>query len=413
MCLRTLVVLAGALLSSLVVNCGSDSSGNDSTASDAGPGSAPVTPEDAATPKVAACNNLAAVGTFENITPPLGPSSFDPDGSTSGSAETGTFAIATDPVNQGTLYAGTFAQGVWKTTDCGATWAIVATGKNADVVNAGMNWTFGVDPIDPLTLYTNSGYGSMGSGLLKSTNGGVDWDVIWPPAAQPDLAAAFTYNFANVIAIDPSNHQHVLLTFHEACLSPHNATCIAESMDSGASWKLIDGNASWTGNEGQVIFFLGDSTTWLWGSQTNGFWRSADGGGSWQAITGMTTSHLQSSQLIHTSTGAYLVAGADLIWRSPDGTATTWTSIAGTGPILGGMVVDGTSLYASTCYFAGFCLDPGNPPRYLKSTDDGKTWNAMPNPPKVDMGGTFAFDSGHGVLYSSNGHAGLWRVRVR
>jgi len=204
-----------------------------------------------------------------------------------------------------------------------------------------------------------------------------------------------------------------LLTFHEACLAPHNATCIAESQDGGGSWKLIDGNSTWAGNEGQVIFFLDDSKTWLWGSQTNGFWRSPDSGGSWEAIAGMTTSHLQSSQLVRSSTGAYLVAGSDLIWRSPDGKATTWTSIAGTGPILGGMVVDGTSMYASTCYFPGFCLDSKNPPRYLKSTDDGQTWNAMPNSPNVDMGGNFAFDPGHGVLYSSNGHAGMWRVRVR
>jgi hypothetical protein len=408
--LRTSVALVGTVLvATLVLDCGSGNGSNGSGGSDA----AVVPPEDAAKPVVAACDKLAAVGTFEEITPPVGPSSFDPDGSTSGAAETGTFAIAADPVNQGTVYAGTFAQGVWKSTDCGATWANVATGRNADVVTTGMNWTFGIDPINPATIYTNAGYGGKGSGLLKSTNGGVDWDIVWPPAGQPDLAKAFQYNFANVIAIDPSNHLHVLLTFHEACLAPHNATCIAESLDGGGSWKLIDGNASWTGNEGQVIFFLDDSKTWLWGSQTNGFWRSPDSGTSWEAITGMTTSHLQSSQLVRASTGAYFVAGSDLIWSSPDGKAATWKSIDGTGPILGGMVVDGHSLYASTCYFPGFCTDPKNPPRYLKSTDDGQTWNAMPNSPNVDMGGNFAFDPGHGVLYSSNGHAGMWRVRVR
>jgi hypothetical protein len=69
-------------------------------------------------------------------------------------------------------------------------------------------------------------------------------------------------------------------------------------------------------------------------------------------------------------------------------------------------------MYASTCYFPGFCAAP-NGPRYLKSLDEGKTWAPMPSSPDLDMGGTFAFDPGHGVLYSSNGHAGLWRVRVR
>jgi len=29
------------------------------------------------------------------------------------------------------------------------------------------------------------------------------------------------------------------------------------------------------------------------------------------------------------------------------------------------------------------------------------------------MGGTFGFDPGHGILYSSNLYAAMWRVRVR
>lgn len=359
---------------------------------------------------VGTCAGLAAVGTFERITPPLGPSPFGPDGGPD--QETGTFAIAADPVNQGTLYAGTFGQGVWKSTDCGASWANVATGRNSDVVGSGMNWTFAVDPQQPATLYTNAGYGAKGSGLLRSSNAGVDWDVVWPPPSQPDLAKAFTYNFANVVAIDPGDHLHVLLTFHEQCLAPHPATCIAETKDGGGSWRLIDGDAQWSGNEGQVIFFLDSGTTWLWGSQSNGFWRTPDGGGSWEAITGMTTSHLQGSQLARGPSGAFVVAGSDAIWRSPDGKAPTWAAVAGTGPILGGVVADGATMYASTCYFPGFCAAP-NGPRYLESIDEGKSWVAMPNPPDVDMGGTFAFDPGHGVLYSSNGHAGLWRVRVR
>ena len=35
--------------------------------------------------------------------------------------------MAVDPVNLGTVYAGTLFQGVWKRTDCGATWKVIAT----------------------------------------------------------------------------------------------------------------------------------------------------------------------------------------------------------------------------------------------------------------------------------------------
>ncbi|MBK8239363.1 MAG: hypothetical protein IPK74_27890 [Deltaproteobacteria bacterium] len=350
-------------------------------------------------PVLGACDSLAGEGVFEDITPPEVAAGFGQG------QDAGTFAFAVDPVNQGTIYLGTLFQKVWKSTDCGATWVHISTGENGDAVDSGMNWTFAIDPIEPEVVYTNSGYGA--NGLFKSIDGGVDWAPVWPPPAQPELGAAFTYNFANVIAIDPTDHEHILLTFHESCLPPHPATCIAESHDAGASWSLIDGEPSWDGNEGQVIFFL-DAQTWLWGSQSNGFWRSDDGGDSWEAIVGMTTSHLQGSQLVRTPGGAFVVAGADGIWRSTDGTVPTWSLIEGTGPIVGGVVSDGATLYTSTCYFGGFCETA----RYLRSVDDGVTWTEF-DAPSLSMGGSFGYDPGHGVLYSSNLQEGFWRVVVK
>jgi len=315
--------------------------------------------------------------------------------------------MAVDPVNQGTVYSGTLFQGVWKTTDCGATWTKIATGMNADDVNRGMNWTFAVDPVEPETVYTNSGYGS--NGLFKSTDGGVNWTDIWSKRSQPELGKAFQYNFANVIALDPADHRHILLTFHEMCLPPHASTCIVESRDAGATWEIHDGKPGWNGGEGQVIFFLESSTAWLWGSQTNGFWRTPDSGQTWEEIPGMTTSHLQGSQLLRTRDGTFFVAGADGIWRSPDGKATTWQLIAGTGPIVGGLVSDGTNMYASTCYFGDFC----DQPRYLTSPEsDGRAWTALANVPKLSQGGNLGYDPAHKLLYSSNLAAGLWRVVV-
>jgi hypothetical protein len=350
------------------------------------------------------CDGLADPGTFEEITPPevkAGIGTKQPDGQTRG----GTFAMAVDPVNQGTIYAGTLFQKVWKSSDCGASWTAIATGMSATDVNRGMNWTLVIDPTDPEVLYTNSGYGS--NGLFKSVDGGVNWTDIWSGVSQPELGRSFMYNFANVVAIDPTEHQHVLLTFHEACLPPHPATCIAETRDGGSTWRLIDGEPAWNGNEGQVIFFLGDSDSWLWGSQTNGFWRSGDGGATWQEIPGMTTSHLQGSQLLRTADGTFFVAGADGIWRSPDGLASTFTLVPDTGPIVGGIVSDGTTMFASTCYFGGFC-----DPRYLRSAEtDGNEWTTLEHP-VMTQGGNLGYDPAHKLLYSSNLDAGLWRVVV-
>ncbi len=355
--------------------------------------------------KVNDCGGLAAPGVFEDITPAevkAGMGSKMPDGQTRG----GPFAMGVDPVNQGTVYSGTLFQGVWKSTDCGATWLKIPTGTNGADVNRGMNWTLAIDPQEPETVYTNSGYGS--NGLFKSTDGGVNWSDIWSGKSQPELAKSFTYNFANVIAIDPDNHLHILLTFHEPCLAPHTSTCIVESKDGGSSWEIHDGKAGWNGSEGQVIFFLDNSTTWLWGSQTNGFWRTPDSGETWEEIPNMTTSHLQGSQILRTKDGSFFAAGADGIWRSPDGKASTWKLVPDTGPILGGLVSNGTNMFASTCYFGNFCETP----RYLTSAEtDGATWKAM-TIPKMSMGGNLGYDAAHKLLFSSNLDAGLWRVVV-
>lgn len=392
------LVAALVLVAPVAFGCASDD--NAPSASGGSGGGAGKGP----TPTVNDCSGLAAPGVFEEITPPevkAGIGTKQPDGQTRG----GTFAMAVDPVHLGTVYAGTLFQKLWKTTDCGATWNAVATGAASEDVNRGMNWTLALDPLNPDVVYTNSGYGS--NGLFKSTDGGVNFTDVWSIASQPELGKAFQYNFANVVALDPSDPEHVLLTFHETCLPPHPATCIVETKNGGSSWQLIEGEPSWNGNEGQVIFFLDGPRTWLWGSQTNGFWRTGDAGATWEEIPGMTTSHLQGSQLARAADGTFFMAGADGIWRSPDGLASTWTLIPNTGPIVGGLVTDGTTLYASTCYFGGFCN-----PRYLTSPEiDGNTWTELEHP-EMTQGGNLGYDPGHRLLYSSNLDAGLWRVVV-
>jgi hypothetical protein len=276
-----------------------------------------------------------------------------------------------------------------------------------------MNWTFAVDPKDPQVVYTNSGYGTMGSGLLKSVNAGVDWDIIWPPPQQPDLSAHFQYNFANVVTIDPADHLHLVLTFHEACIGMAGvATCIAESFDAGARWKLIPGDPVWNGNEGQLFYFLDNSRTWIWASQTNGFYRSENSGASWTVLLDAKgkpffPSHLQGAGLYRAKNGVFYVAAGDGIFRSPDGK--TWTITNNTNPIGGGLASDGTTMFASRCFFGGFCA--ADTQVFLSSPEtDGVTWTLMPSGPKIGMGGEMHYDTGHNLLFASTFQKGFWRV---
>jgi photosystem II stability/assembly factor-like uncharacterized protein len=360
---------------------------------------------------VGACDALAPVNTWQDVTPPevrAGLNAKTPKDAG------GTFAFAVDPVNSGTLYVGTLHQKMWKSTDCGSTWAPLGTGRHADSWEHAMNWTFAVDPKDPQVLYTNSGYGTQGSGLLKSVNAGVNWDIIWPPAGQPDLAAHFQYNFANVVTLDPADHLHLVLTFHEACIGmPGVSTCIAESFDAGATWKLIPGQAGWNGNEGQLFYFLDNGHTWIWASQTNGFFRSENSGATWAMLFDdkgepFFPSHLQGAGLYRAKDGVFYVSASDGVMRSPDGKTWKLTS-DNTHPIAGGLTGDGTTMYASRCFFGDFC-QPDTQVFVSSPETDGLTWTFMPGSPATSMGGEMHYDPGHNLLFASTFDKGFWRV---
>ncbi|HEX5966481.1 MAG TPA: SBBP repeat-containing protein, partial [Pyrinomonadaceae bacterium] len=85
--------------------------------------------------------------------------------------------IAIDSTTPGTMYAGTFSAGVFKTTNGGANWSPINNGLSDDPENSFVR-VIVIDPFNPSTLY--SGHGSPeGRGKLnKSTNGGASWTPI-------------------------------------------------------------------------------------------------------------------------------------------------------------------------------------------------------------------------------------------
>ena len=55
--------------------------------------------------------------------------------------------------------------------------------------------------------------------MSKTLNGGGDWDQVFTPASGiPTVVAG---NFVNSIAMDPLDHRHLVVNFHEHCLAPY------------------------------------------------------------------------------------------------------------------------------------------------------------------------------------------------
>ncbi len=73
-------------------------------------------------------------------------------------------ALAIDPANPMTLYAGTSGDGVFQSTDRGANWSVINNGLTSLNVRS-----LAIDPTDPMTLYA----GTVG-GVFQSTDRGTN-----------------------------------------------------------------------------------------------------------------------------------------------------------------------------------------------------------------------------------------------
>jgi hypothetical protein len=343
---------------------------------------------------VTACDDLPPPGEWQETTPAEVSAQFPEQ-------EYGVIALAMDPLDPAVVYFGTHQIGIWKSTDCGASFIHVNTGTNGDVLDGGFQWSVAIDPVETNVLYANAGYSSS-NGVFKSTNGGVDWAEFWPPAQQ-ELRDIVDYNFTHKARIDPNDHEHVLVSFHAVCKAPYASACIGETTDAGTTWKIVDGDASWSGGEDQTVWFLTDSQTWLYSSQSNGLWRTSDGGSSWSVINAAWGGH-NGGQLYRASDGTFYLSSPAGLLRSPDGLA--WSTVEGVGTGMIGVTGDGTSLYAS---HGPYAEDPYLP--YFTATEsDGTSWTAFESPLLATGGYELAYDPDHHLLYSTNGTAGFWRV---
>ena len=225
-----------------------------------------------------ACPDLPALldGGWVNVSPPE---------SNYASTYSGINAVAVRPDNPAIVYAGADSNGMFRSTDCGATWKLVNTGTNSAALSSGRPWSLVIDPITPDVMYTVEGYGT--SGLWKSTNAGVDWTNVLTPAIS---AAFYVGGQITGISMDPSDHTHLVIESHQGdgCtyVGPDGGTivgtCLAESTDSGTTWTLITLPQPWEEDSSVAIL---TRKTWLWGGFFGGLWQTADEGATWAEVS--------------------------------------------------------------------------------------------------------------------------------
>jgi len=366
---------------------GAGSGGGGTPTNDGGKSEAVIT-------QVGDCKGLGAVGNWEPVPIP-------------GMDAPGEFVL--DPRFPGTIYVGAAFNnaGVSKSTDCGATWQHVSTGRNSDKLQNGRCTTFQIDRTNG-ALYTNSLYGT--NGIYKSTNGGVDWDIVTPPGNQgfPD--------FVGHIDMYPEDPSHLLALFHTTCAGTAGFAggvgCFAETKNGGTTWIPHYGmNPSFPS---EVMVYLLHGDTWAAAVNGNaGLMRTIDAGKSWAQVSTTGGGGHSTRTAYRTKNGAYYIGISGGILRSPPGSnGGTWTVVSNTGQFNLGATGNGTQMFVA-----------GHEGVRTSPEDDGMNWTLMPGSPFHSDGCTVdpnTFDNSHNVLYVScfdsqgqpNDH-GLWRIRLK
>lgn len=250
---------------------------------------------------------------------PVGPFTHTNTGSWS-SGQGRVNIVHVDPSNPNTIYLGSPAGGIWKSTNNGSTW----TPLTDELPQIGVSG-IAVDYSDSNTIYIATGDKDAGDsysvGVYKSTDGGLTWN-------PTGLTFSGTNSRAGDIIIHPTNNQILWCATNNGIYKTTNA---------GTSWTQVQ-----TGNfsQGNIRLKPGDPNT-VYAVSTNRFYRSTNTGDSFAVVlTGLpstsgrmlldvTPANAEYIYILSTTTGNALQG----IYRSING-GTNWSKTSGTTDIL-------------------------------------------------------------------------------
>jgi hypothetical protein len=140
--------------------------------------------------RLATARGAAALSSASTNWQALGPSNI-PNGQTYGTNRVDVIGrvscIAVDPNNSAHLLLGSAGGGIWESATTGTTWA-----PRTDFLPSLAIGAIAFDPTVPSRVYAGSGegnfYANLGAGVYKSTNGGTTWAVI---ATAPFVGVGF------------------------------------------------------------------------------------------------------------------------------------------------------------------------------------------------------------------------------
>ncbi len=291
----------------------------------------------------------------------------------------GIVALAIDPINSATIYAGT-ASGLYKSANSGGSWSRSGTGlPDQRAVTALL-----VDPKNPSTLYAGTSstvYFDQGSAnrgtdgmIFKSTDGGSVWNRI---------SAPLTIERVNAFALDPTNSAIIYVAASNGGMF--------KSTDGGANWNVINNGFAAGGNPPTLfnatsIAIDSSNPSRIFALVNGGLYRSANGGATWALnLMGVAPRVLamdpRNPLTIYAGTTGHTSRS---LFKTTDG-GETWKAV-GTGLTIDKPPFPQPDLYLSITALA---VDPINPSilyagveelgdrfyKVYKSMDGGESWS--------------------------------------
>jgi uncharacterized protein (TIGR03437 family) len=364
-------------------------------------------------------------------------------------------AIALDPrydgVTNQTVYVGGAQGGLWKSTDNGANWAPLTDGQPSLAMGA-----IAIDPKNPNIIFAGTGESAScglcyyGAGLLKSTDGGVNWTVITGPPSNvnPSVPAFVNVGFTRIV-FDPVNSSTIFACTGATAASNANSESqflsdvqvgVWKSTDGGTTWRNVDpSSANGTVRGHDLIIDPQNNSRVFAAMRSTGVFRSEAGGepGTWQRLTGglpepaaelanstFRRINLASGPPIPPSTSTTLYAvyastNSELlgVWRSTNNGA-SWTQL--TRPQVRGqanynldIAVDPTD--SDVIYYGTSANSANNGGTLWRSRDGGQTWDDVSRGDGVS-GGLHAdthqiviCPTNPNILFTGN-DGGVWRT---
>jgi hypothetical protein len=322
-----------------------------------------------------------------------------------------TQGMAVDPCNPAVLYVTSDAfdvskGGLFKSIDAGTSWTRIGTVEGGGMIDEPIRVR--VDPNDTQHLYVGDGVRGATMGFFVSTDGGATFTMPQGFKDVGDEHDLFQYDVYDV-AVDPTDFSHVLVAFHAAWgwtdSQWDTSSGILESTDGGETWSVHAPGAWGTGHAINFLYNpelgLGDSNTWLVGTQGPGMHKTTDGGESWTQVSETGIQHGGGTVHYAQNGDLYATSGNTILKSTNNGDSFTPVGPGGGYNGIGG---DGTNLYTMKCF---------GPSKMLTATEaDGATWSDFNSQEFASGPFELVFDPTNKILYSAAWGSGMWALKV-